>query len=84
MATMNYSDLRASLKKVMDRAVEDHEEVIITRRNGGDVVMLSMEDWSAIQETLYLTSTPNNAKRLRDSIDELDRGLGIEKDFALS
>jgi antitoxin YefM len=84
MATMNYTEARASLKKVMDKAIIDHEEVIITRRKGEAVVMVSMEDWSAIQETLYLISTPNNAKRLRDSIEELDRGLGIEKDITFS
>ncbi len=84
MTTMHYTDARASLKQVMDRAIQDHEEVIITRSKGEAVVVVSMEDWSAIQETLYLTSTPNNSKRLRGSIDELERGSGIEKDIDLS
>jgi antitoxin YefM len=84
MTIINFSEARASLKQVMDRAILDHQEVVITRRNGEAVVMVSMEDWDAIKETLYLTSTPNNAKRLRRSIDALNRGDGVEKDIDLS
>ncbi|RDE10589.1 type II toxin-antitoxin system Phd/YefM family antitoxin [Pelagibacterium lacus] len=82
MSVFTYTDARANLKEVMDRAINDHEEVIVTRRKGEAVVVLSMEDWSAIQETLHLLSSPANARALRGSIAELDAGRGVERELA--
>ena len=79
MDTVTYSDARAQLKTMMDRAIDDHEEIVISRRNGGSVVMVSLEDWNAMQETLHLLSTPANAAHLRSSIEELDAGEGQEQ-----
>ena len=81
MDVKSYSEARASLKSVMDRAIDDHEEVVVTRRNGEAVVVVSMEDWSAIQETLHLISTSANAAALRRSIAQLDAGEGTERDL---
>lgn len=81
MSVMTYTDARANLKDVMDRAINDHEEVVVTRRKGEAVVVVSMEDWSAITETLYLLSTPANAEALRRSIAELDAGKGTARDL---
>ncbi|WMT91352.1 type II toxin-antitoxin system prevent-host-death family antitoxin [Pelagibacterium sp. H642] len=81
MSVMTYSDARANFKDVMDRAINDHEEVVVTRRKGEAVVVVSLEDWSAINETLYLLSTPANAQALRESIAELDAGKGTERDL---
>lgn len=76
MDVVTYSDARAQLKAVMDRAIHDKEEVIVTRKKGESVVVVSLETWNAISETLHLLSTPNNATRLRASIAELDAGSG--------
>ncbi|NKX46415.1 type II toxin-antitoxin system Phd/YefM family antitoxin [Roseicyclus persicicus] len=81
MDVMTYSDARAQLKRVMDRAIDDREEIVVTRRNGEAVVVVSLESWSAITETLHLLSTPNNAGRLRDAVAELDAGQGTEHDL---
>lgn len=81
MSVMTYTDARANFKDVMDRAINDHEEVVVTRRKGEAVVVLSLEDWSAINETLYLLSSPANARKLRESIAELDAGKGVERDL---
>lgn len=81
MSVMTYTDARANFKDVMDRAINDHEEVVVTRRKGEAVVVVSLEDWSAINETLYLLSTPANARALRESIAELDAGKGTERDL---
>ena len=81
MTVITYTDARANLKDVMDRAIDDHEEVVITRRKGEAVVVVSLEDWSAINETLHLLSTPSNAERLRRSIAELDAGNGAEREL---
>jgi antitoxin YefM len=80
MEIVTYSETRANLKAVMDRAVNDHTPIAITRQRGKPVVMVDLDDWNAIQETMYLLSTPNNAKRLMESIAELDAGKGIEID----
>lgn len=72
MKVMTYSDARAQLKFVMDRAINDKEEVIITRKKGEAVVVVSLEARSAINETLHLLSNPRNASRLRSAISQLD------------
>jgi len=65
MDVLSYSDTRAKLKEVMDRVVEDHQPVVITRQKAEAVVMVSLADWNAMEEAVHLLSTPNNAERLR-------------------
>lgn len=81
MDVMTYSDARAQLKGVMDRAIHDRQEVVVTRKNGESVVVVSLETWNAVNETLHLLSTPNNASRLRASIAQLDAGSGKEHEL---
>jgi antitoxin YefM len=81
MDVLSYSDLRANLKKVMDRIVRDHLPVVVTRQKAEAVVMVSLDDWNAMQETLYLLSTPANADALRESMAELDAGKGQARDL---
>lgn len=81
MAVMTYSDARANLKDVMDRAIRDQEEVVITRRKGEAVVVLSLDNWTSVCETLHLLSTPANTAALRRSIEQLDAGRGQERDL---
>lgn len=81
MDVLSYSDARANLKGVMDRVVDDRTHVVITRQKAGAVVMLSLDDWNAMEETLHLLSTPNNADRLRSAIDQLEAGAGTERDL---
>jgi antitoxin YefM len=79
MDVISYSDTRERLKEVMDRVVTDHQPVVISRQKAESVVMVSLADWHAIEETLHLLSTPANAERLRSSIQELDAGRGTER-----
>lgn len=58
----------------MDRVCEDHEPIIITRNREQAVVMISLEDYKAMEETAYLLRSPANATRLLESIAELERG----------
>ena len=55
---MTVSQVRADIYNVMDETAETHEPVLITGKRN-NVVMLSQEDWNAIEETLYLNSIPN-------------------------
>jgi antitoxin YefM len=82
MTAITYTAARESLAATMDRVCQDHDPVIITRNRDQAVVMLSLEDYESLQETAYLLRSPANAKRLLDSIDELNRGKGIEKQIS--
>ncbi|WP_298938423.1 type II toxin-antitoxin system prevent-host-death family antitoxin [uncultured Ruegeria sp.] len=81
MDVLTYTDARKELKGVMDRVINDAEEIVVTRKNRESVVMVSLETWNSIQETMHLLSTPNNANRLRASIAQLDAGKGEERDL---
>jgi antitoxin YefM len=79
MDVISYSDTRANLKEIMDRVVDDHAPVVITRQKAEAVVMVSLADWTAMEETLHLLSNPSNAARLRGAIDQLNAGKGQER-----
>ncbi len=81
MDVLTYTDARKELKSVMDRVIRDAEEIVVTRKNRESVVMVSLDTWNSIQETMHLLSTPNNASRLRASIAQLDAGTGEERDL---
>jgi antitoxin YefM len=79
MNVLTYSDTRAKLKDVMDRVVDDHTPVIVTRKRGEAVVMVSLADWNAMEATSHLVSTTANAARLAEAIAQLDAGGGVER-----
>ena len=81
MQVLTYTDARANLKELMDRVVDDHEEVVVTRKNGKPVVVVSLDDWNAIRETMHLLSTPANAQALRESIAQLNDDKGVEHEL---
>jgi antitoxin YefM len=78
MDVFNYSDTRANLKDLMDRVVEDHAPVVITRQKAESVVMVSLADWNAMEETLHLLSRSANRTRLIAAIENLNQGSGEE------
>lgn len=82
MNTITYSAARAGLAKTMKKVCEDHEPVIITRQKEESVVMLSLEDFTALEETAYLLRVPKNARRLLESIAELEQGGGKARKLA--
>lgn len=70
MRAISYSEARQGLKNVMDSACQDHEPVIITRKRGENVVLLSYDDYESLMETEYLLSSPANAKHLLESLEQ--------------
>jgi antitoxin YefM len=82
MDVISYTAARQNLAKTMDRVCDDHEAIIITRNNQQSVVMLSLNDYKALEETAYLLRSPKNAKRLLESILELESGKGIERELS--
>ncbi len=81
MEAVNYSDLRQNLKKYLDSVFNDHEPLIVTRKNNENVVILSIEDFNALNETQYLLSTNNNTDHLQKSLTQLRSGNGFEKEL---
>ncbi len=84
MDSMNYSFARANLADTMDRVCEEHQPIIITRSGGqAAVVMMSLHDYRALEETAYLLRSPKNAQRLLASIATLEAGQGQERELEL-
>lgn len=82
MDTITYTSARGNLAKTMEKVCDDHSPVIITRKSSKPVVMMSLEDFQALEETAYLLRNPKNARRLLESIVELEKGKGTEKELA--
>jgi antitoxin YefM len=82
MKIVTYSELRATLKSVLDQVGEDAEPVIVHRRGQPDVVLLQAADWESMRETLRLLTTPANGIRLLEAIERLDRVEAERVDLA--
>ena len=76
MDTITYSEVRSKLAKTMEKVCDDHAPVIVTRKNSRSVVMISLDDYEALEETAYLLQSPKNARRLLESIAELEASGG--------
>ena len=81
MHAIFYTSARGNLAKTMKKVCENHDPVIITRKKSDAVVMVSLEDFEAMRETSYLLQSPANARRLLESIDELNSGKGTEREL---
>ena len=81
MDAITYSSARANLASTMDRVCSDHEPLIITRNGEQAVVMLSLEDYKALEETAYLLRSPANARRLLNSMAQLNSGKGVQREL---
>lgn len=82
MDAITYTNARANLAQTMTQVCEDHAPIIITRGNDQSVVMMSLEDYAALEETAYLLRSPKNAMRLLKAISELESGQGVERALA--
>jgi antitoxin YefM len=71
--------MRARLKAVMNRVVEDRSPVVITRQKAEAVVIVSLSDWNAMEETAHLLSTMANPGRLAEAVREFEAGDGTER-----
>jgi len=81
MNAVNYSELRTNLKSYMDIVYDNHEPLIITRKNDENLVMISIEDYNSMIETDYLLSSEKNAEHLIHSMDAARNGRSIERDL---
>ena len=81
MITTTYTALRRGLASALDRVNEDHAPMLVTRQNGKEAVLMSLDDYQSIQETLYLMHSSNNADRLQGAITQLRNGEGKSRDL---
>lgn len=71
---ISITEARANLKQVIDSVIDDHAPVAITRRGAGAAVVVSMEDWNGMLETIHLLSNPDSAARLLRAINSGGEG----------
>ena len=81
MEAITYTAARQNLAKTMGNVCRDHAPVIVTRQSGNSVVIMSLEDYEALEETAHLLRSPKNARRLMESIAQLENGKGTEKEL---
>ncbi len=81
MEAITYSHTRQHLAEIMNKVLDDRAPVLITRQAGNPVVMMSLQDFNALEETAYLMRSPKNAKRLMESIEQLAAQGGTAKEL---
>ena len=74
MDAITYTQARKNFTSVMNQVCDNHAPLIITRQLERPVVMMSLEDYNAIEETIYLLKSPKNAQRLYKALEELKEG----------
>jgi antitoxin YefM len=74
MDAVSYSDLRQNLKSYLDRVFDNHDPLLITRKNHENLVVLSVSEYNGLLETSYLLSSKANADHLKRSLDQLKAG----------
>lgn len=79
MKILSYSDFRNNLTENLNAVNDNREVVIVSRPKGKNVVVIDLDEYNAIQETLYLNSTTANRKRLTEAIAEMNEGGGKKK-----
>jgi len=80
METVNYTDFRSNLKHWFDKAANDLSDIIIKRKSGKDLVLISLDEYNSLKETSYLL-TGRNRDILLNAIKELEAGKGVQKDL---
>lgn len=81
MDVVNYSYTRQNLTAVMDKVGQDHAPLMITRQKGAPVVMMSLDDYNALEETAYLLRSPKNAQRLMRAVESLRNAGGTAREL---
>jgi antitoxin YefM len=77
MIAANFTEFRTELKKYLDNVEYNHETLIIKRKTGKGTVVISLEEYNSIMETVHLLSSKTNADRLYESIKQMKKGETI-------
>ena len=71
MIAANFTEFRTGLKQFLDNVENNHETLVIKRKSGKGTVMISLDEYNSIMETVHLLSTKANADRLYESIQQM-------------
>ncbi len=80
MNIKTYSYARQNFAELMDEASDSRAPIVVTRQGAKSIVILTLEEYESMEETLHLTRSPKNAARLLDSIAQAKAGKLISKD----
>jgi antitoxin YefM len=78
MRVVNYTEFRNKLAESLNLVNDDGDIVVVSRSKGKNVVVMSLEEYNALQETLHITSSKKNRKRLDESIAEMKKGKSVK------
>ena len=81
MQVVNFTEARNNLKAIFDDVYHNSDEVIVNRKNGENVVIISLDQFNAMNETEYLMRSANNKKHILDSLKELEEGRGTVREL---
>ncbi len=81
MIAANYSEFRTKLKMYLDNVEDNNETIIIKRKTGKGAVMISLDEYNSIMETVHLLSSKANADRLYESINQMKNGETVTNDL---
>ena len=81
MNVVNFSEARNQLKSVLDQVVADVDCTIISRRDAEDAVVMSLEHYNSLMETVHLLKSPANAAHLEKSIGQYRKGSTLQNDL---
>jgi antitoxin YefM len=79
MRVVNFSEARNSLKSVIDQVIDDADYTVIARRDAPDAVMMSLDTFNSLMETVHLLKSSANAAHLAKSIEQYHQGKLSEK-----
>ncbi len=80
MRIMSYTNARNNLRQLIDDVVDTSSETVITSKEGRDVVVMSLADYNGWTTTNHLLSTPMNASRLLQAVQDVKEGKIIQRD----
>jgi antitoxin YefM len=81
MIAENFTEFRTALKKFLDNVENNHETLVIKRKSGKGAVMISLDEYNSIMETVHLLSSKANADRLYESIQQMKKGETVTHDL---
>ena len=81
MRIISFTEARNGLKTVLDRVVNDADCTVITRRDSEDAVVMSLDYYNSLMETVYLLKSPANAEHLQKSIEQFNQGKVREREL---
>jgi antitoxin YefM len=81
MRVVNFSEARNSLKSVIDQVTDDADYTVIVRRDASDAVVMSLDTFNSLMETVHLLKSPANAAHLARSIEQYRQGKVKQRDL---